>query len=313
MKSGIPLCSIILLFKKNMLLRGTGVALVTPFRNGQVDFDGLKNVIEHVIEGGVEYVVSLGTTGETPTLNPTEQLEVLDFTVKVIAGRVGVVAGFGGNNTQAIIDAIKAYHFKGVDAILSSSPAYNKPTQEGIYQHYMAIEAVSPVPIIIYNVPGRTASNVKASTTVRLANSSTKFIAIKEASGDMVQCMKIMRDKPTHFELLSGDDALSLPMIAFGASGVISVIGNAFPNEFSTMIRHALDGDFQTATQEHLALLKINDLLYIEGNPTGVKAALAFQNICKKEVRLPLLPLSDKSYEKLKLAIHTLKNQLFVH
>lgn len=295
-----------------MLLRGTGVALITPFRNGRVDFDGLTNVIEHVINGGVEYVVSLGTTGETPTLSEAEQFEVLDFTVKVVAERVPVVAGFGGNNTQAIINKIKNYHFKGVDAILSSSPNYNKPTQEGIYQHYMAIEAVAPRPIIIYNVPGRTASNIEAATTIRLAKSSNKFIAVKEASGNMMQCMDIARYKPPHFQLLSGDDALTLPMISFGASGVISVIGNAFPNEFSTMIRHALSGDFQTATQEHFALLDINNLLYVEGNPTGIKAACEIENICSREVRLPLVSFSEGNYAKLKTAIKTLKNKMVV-
>lgn len=293
-----------------MLLRGTGVALVTPFKNGQVDYDGLQNVIEHVIAGGVEYVVSLGTTGETPTLSPSERLEVLDFTIKVVAQRVLIVAGFGGNNTQAVIDSIKSYDFKGVDAILSASPGYNKPTQEGIYQHFMAIEAVAPRPIVIYNVPGRTSSNISAETTVRLAHSSDKFIAIKEASGDLMQCMKIVRDKPTNFQLLSGDDALTLPMISFGATGIISVIANALPNEFSTMIRHALNGDFQTATQEHLALLEVNDLLYVEGNPTGIKAALAAQNICSREMRLPLVSFTDENYSKLKSAIKKLKNQM---
>jgi 4-hydroxy-tetrahydrodipicolinate synthase len=295
-----------------MVLRGTGVALITPFKNGQVDYQGLTNIIEHVINGGVEYVVSLGTTGETPTLNAAEQLEVLDFTVKVVAERIPVIAGFGGNNTQAIIDNINSYHFKGVDAILSSSPNYNKPTQEGIYQHYMAIAAVSPRPIIIYNVPGRTASNIEADTVVRLANSSDKFIAIKEASGNMMQCMKIAKEKPAHFQLLSGDDALTLPMISFGATGVISVIANAFPDKFSTMIRQALSADFQTAARGHFALLDINDLLYIEGNPTGIKAACEIENLCSREVRLPLVPFSENNYTKLKTAIDTLKNKMVV-
>jgi 4-hydroxy-tetrahydrodipicolinate synthase len=225
---------------------------------------------------------------------------------------VPIVAGFGGNNTQAIIDSINNYHFEGVAAILSSSPAYNKPTQEGIYQHYMAIAEVAPVPIIIYNVPGRTASNIKAETTLRLAHSSDKFIAIKEASGKLVQCMKIMRDKPEDFLLLSGDDALALPMISFGAKGVISVMGNALPNEFSTMIRTALNGDFENATRQHLDLLAINDLLYEEGNPAGIKAAMEIQGICSREVRLPLVKLSKKNCDKLKQAIKTLKSQLVV-
>lgn len=305
MKNGLTITN-----QKAMLLRGTGVALITPFRNGKVDFEGLTNVIEHVIRGGVEYVVSLGTTGETPTLSVSEQLEVLDFTVKIVAGRVPVVAGFGGNNTQAIVEKIKRYHFKGVDAILSSSPNYNKPTQEGIYQHYMAIEAVAPRPIIIYNVPGRTSSNIEAATTIRLANSSEKFIAVKEASGNMMQCMEIIRHKPPRFQLLSGDDALTLPMISFGASGVISVIANAFPGEFSSMIRHALNGDFQTATQEHFALLDINNLLYVEGNPTGIKAACELEQLCSREVRLPLVPFSEENYSKLKVAVRALREKM---
>ncbi|MFT6937864.1 MAG: 4-hydroxy-tetrahydrodipicolinate synthase [Saprospiraceae bacterium] len=293
-----------------MLLRGTGVALITPFIDGEVDFNGLQNVIEHVISGGTEYVISLGTTGEAPTLDDKEIIKVLEFTVQVVAGRVPVVAGFGGSNTKAVIRTIKGYHFNGIAAILSSSPAYSKPTQEGLYQHYMAIEAVSPRPIIIYNVPGRTSQNIDAETTLRLAHSSDKFIAVKEASGDLLQCMKIMRDKPEHFQLLSGDDALALPMISFGATGVISVIGNALPNEFSTMIRHALSGDFATATQEHLSLLAVNDLLYIEGNPAGIKAAMEIQGICNKEVRLPLVALSDKNYLKLKKEIGNLKKNV---
>lgn len=293
-------------------LNGTGVALVTPFKNKAIDFEGLKNVIEHVISGGVEYVVSLGTTGEAPTLNDKEMIAVLDFTIKTVANRIPVVAGFGGNDTQTIINAIDNYHFDGVSAILSSSPAYNKPTQEGLYQHYMAIAEVAPVPIIIYNVPSRTATNIKAETTLRLAHSSDKFIAIKEASGKLVQCMKIMRDKPKDFLLLSGDDALSLPMISFGAKGVISVMANALPNEFSTMIRTALSGDFQSATQQHLRLLAINDLLYEEGNPAGIKAALEIQGICSRAVRLPLVKLSKKNCDKLKQAMKTLKSELFV-
>ncbi len=293
-------------------LNGTGVALITPFKNNKVDFDSLRKVIEHIISGGVEYVVSLGTTGETPTLNSSEMIEVLDFTIKVVGNRVPVVAGFGGNNTQAIIDAINSYHFEGVSAILSSSPAYNKPTQEGIYQHFMAIAEVAPVPIIIYNVPGRTASNIEAETTLRLAHSSDKFVAIKEASGNLLQCMKIIRDKPKDFLLLSGDDALALPMISFGGKGVISVMGNALPNEFSTMIRTALSGDFEEATRQHLDLLAINDLLYIEGNPVGIKAAMEIQGICSREVRLPLVKLSKKNCDRLKQAIKTLKSQMIL-
>jgi len=283
--------------------RGTGVALVTPFANGAVDFEGLKRVIEHCIEGGVEYLVSLGTTGESATLTPTESLEVLEFTTKTIAGRVLLVAGFGGNNTQASIEKIKSFHFNGIDAILSVSPYYNKPTQEGIYQHYMALAEAAPRPIIIYNVPSRTGSNITAETTLRLAHASEKFIAVKEASGDLIQCMNIVKGKPDNFLVLSGDDAITLPMLSFGIDGVISVVANAFPRPFSDMVRHGLTGDFKAASKLHFDLLKIIDLLFVEGNPAGVKAALELQNICSKEVRLPLVELSDKNYINMKNAI----------
>lgn len=290
-------------------LHGTGIALVTPFQNGIIDFDGLERVINHTIEGGVEYLVSLGTTGETPTLSKQEQKQVLEFTVKTVAGRVPIVAGFGGNNTAQLVEDIKNYHFKGVDFILSSSPNYNKPTQEGIFQHYMAIAEVAPVPIIIYNVPGRTARNISAETTIRLAKASNKFCAIKEASGDMEQCMKIARDKPEHFLLLSGDDPLTLPMMSFGAKGVISVIGNALPREFSDMIRYCLAGDFKMATPLHFELLETIDLIFRDGNPAGVKALLEMQNICSKEVRLPLVQLTEPTNEALKVELEKISSK----
>lgn len=283
--------------------RGTGVALVTPFANEAVDFEGLERVINHCIEGGVEYLVSLGTTGESATLTPTESLEVLEFTTKTIAGRAPLVAGFGGNNTQAIIDKIKTSHFEGVDAILSVSPYYNKPTQEGIYRHYMALAEVAPRPIIIYNVPSRTGSNIAAETTLRLAHASEKFIAVKEASGNLVQCMNIVKGKPDNFLVLSGDDAITLPMLSFGIDGVISVLANAFPRPFSDMVRHGLNGGFKAASKLHLDLLEIMDLLFVEGNPAGVKAALELQDICSKTVRLPLVELSEKNYINMKNAI----------
>jgi len=288
--------------------RGTGVALVTPFTSGVVDFEGLRAVIEHCIEGGVEHLVSLGTTGESATLTPTESLEVLEFTTKTIAGRVPLVAGFGGNNTQAIIDKIKAFHFEGVDAILSVSPYYNKPTQEGIYRHYMALAEIAPRPIVIYNVPSRTGSNIAAETTLRLAHASEKFIAVKEASGNLIQCMNIIKGKPDNFLVLSGDDAITLPMLSFGIDGVISVVANAFPRPFSDMVRHGLSGDFKAASKHHFDLLEIMDLLFVEGNPAGVKAALELQNICSKEVRLPLVELSEKNYTNMKNAIERLSD-----
>lgn len=286
--------------------RGTGVALVTPFENGIVDYQGLERLINHVITGGVEYLVSLGTTGETPTLTAKEQIEVLEFTIKTAAKRVPIVAGFGGNNTAQIIEDIKNFHFEGIDAILSSSPNYNKPTQEGIYQHYMAIAEVAPVPVIIYNVPGRTAKNISAETTLRLAHASDKFMAIKEASGDMTQCMKIVRDKPENFLVLSGDDNLTLPMLSFGMDGVISVIANSNPRPFSDMVRAGLAGNFKKAQKLHFALLEMMSLIFVDGNPSGVKGALAQLGICNKEVRLPLVELTEATDKAIEIELKKL-------
>lgn len=278
---------------------GTGVALVTPFQQGKVDFPALERLINHCIDGGVQYLVALGTTGETPTLSTEERHAVLDFVIEKTAKRVPVVAGFGGNNTQALLEQIKARDFEGVDAILSSSPSYNKPSQEGIYQHYMALAEVAPRPIILYNVPGRTSSNMTAATTLRLAHSSDKFVAIKEASGDLGQCMAILKQKPENFSLVSGDDNLTLPLLACGATGVISVVGNAFPKAFSSMVNAGVAGDFETARKLHYQLLDILDLLFVDGNPAGVKAALEILGICHKEQRLPLVDARPETYQAL--------------
>ncbi len=288
--------------------KGTGVALVTPFRGGAVDYPGLERVVNHCIGGGVEYLVSLGTTGEAATLTAEEADKVLDFTIQTIAGRVPLVAGFGGNNTQAVINKIQQRDFAGIDAILSVSPYYNKPTQEGIYRHYMALAEVAPHPIIIYNVPSRTGSNITAETTLRLAKAHKKFIAVKEASGDLAQCMHIVKHKPDDFLVLSGDDILNLPMLSFGTDGIISVVANAFPKAFSDLTRHALAGNFKTAAQLHFSLLDIIGLLFVEGNPAGVKAALQLQDICSKEVRLPLVELSKETHQKMSEAISKLLN-----
>jgi len=278
------------------LFTGTGVALVTPFKNGVVDYDGLERLINHNIEGGVEFLVSLGTTGESVTLTEEEKHAVLDFTVKIAAGRVSIVAGFGGSNTAALVQSIKNYHFKGVDGILSASPAYNKPTQEGIYQHFMAIAAIAPCSIILYNVPGRTASNMTAETTLRLANASDKFVAIKEASGNLAQCMEIVNGaKPAHFAVLSGDDNLTLPMLACGMDGLISVIANAYPQGYSNMVRAGLSGDFAKARDLHYSFMHLVDLLFVDGNPAGVKYALQQLGICGEELRLPLVPATDNT------------------
>lgn len=284
--------------------RGTGVALVTPFRNKAIDFDRLAAIIDFVIDGGVDYIVSLGTTGEAITLSSEECLEVLRFTVKHNQGRVPIVAGyFGSNYTEKLVNKIRNYDFDGISAIMASSPAYSKPSQEGIYRHYMAMEAVSPVPIIIYNVPGRTSSNISAQTSLRLAHSSEKFIAVKEASGNVEQVMQILKNRPDHFLVLSGDDPLTLPLMSVGADGAISVIANAFPQQFSSMIRAGLSGDWTTARQLNFDLLDVHPWLYIEGNPVGIKAAMEIQGLCTREVRIPLVSLSDDNYAHLKVAM----------
>ncbi|MEY4926191.1 MAG: hypothetical protein RI894_627 [Bacteroidota bacterium] len=280
----------------NLKFTGTGVALVTPFKKFAVDFDGLAAVINHVIDGGVDYVVSLGTTGEPVTMTPAEQLAVLEFTIKQVAGRCRIVAGFGGNNTAKLQEEIGAFHFEGVDAILSASPAYNKPTQEGIYAHYMALAETAPRPIILYNVPGRTASNMAADTTLRLAAQGiAHFAGMKEASGNLAQVMAISKYKPADFALISGDDNLTLPMMSVGAEGLISVTANAFPHQVSKMVAFATAGDFAAARQFHFSLQDMTDLFFIDGNPAGVKGALEQLGICSNEVRLPLLPLTEKT------------------
>lgn len=273
--------------------RGTGVALVTPFKDGEIDFDALEKIIRHCTDTGVDYLVSLGTTGESVTLNTEEKHAVLDFTIKKNKGRLPIVAGFGGNDTRQVIQEMEAYHFEGVDAILSSSPAYNKPTQEGIFQHYMALAEVAPRPVIIYNVPGRTSSNISAETTLRLAHASKKFIAIKEASGNMNQATKIIKNKPENFLVISGDDPTALPLLSIGGDGVISVIANALAEPFAHMIRIGLNGDFQKAASLHQLLSDIHPWLYKDGNPAGIKAVMQMMNICSDEVRLPLVPIGE--------------------
>ena len=275
--------------------RGTGVALVTPFKKGKVDYDALHRIIEHTLSGGVNYLVFLGTTGESVTLTQAEHRQIIDFGIKTVAGRVPVVAGiFGDNDTKYLIDKVKKFNFDGVDAILSSSPAYNKPSQEGIYQHYMQLAEKSPVPIIIYNVPSRTSSNITAATTLRLAHASNNFLGIKEASNDLAQITTIIKHCPEDFLVISGDDFNALPIIASGGDGVISVIGNALPQQFSQLVTAALADDYKTAQEKHLLLLELYTTLFIEGNPAGVKAALALQNLCADEVRLPLTAMTKQ-------------------
>lgn len=277
-------------------LRGTGVALVTPFKNnGDIDWEDLERIIEHVLTGGVEFLVSLGTTGESVTISEEEQRQILDFTIKVNRGRVPLIAGvFGSNNTRALVEKVQNFNFEGIDALLSSNPSYSKPGQEGIFQHYMALAEASPRPIIIYNVPSRTASNMAAETTLRLANASDKFLGIKEASDDIYQVIKILKGRPKNFLMLSGDDFMTLPLIAVGGDGVISVIANATPRPFSDMVRAALRQDIATAQKLNFKFLELYKLLFIEGNPVGVKAALELQGLCSRDVRLPLVPMTEQ-------------------
>ena len=274
---------------------GTGVAIITPFQtDGSVDFPALEKLIENLIANGIDYLVSLGTTGETATLTALEKKEIWQFTAQTVSGRVPLVAGIGGNDTRAIIENIKNFDKQGFDAILSVSPYYNKPTQEGIYQHYKAVAAASDLPLILYNVPGRTGSNISAATTVRLAHDVDKIIAIKEASGNFEQFNQIMRDKPAGFMLISGDDPVTLPMIALGAVGVISVIGNAIPQLFSDMVRLCLEEKWEAARNLHFKLIEFTRLMFADGNPAGVKEALQFSGICENTLRLPLVPVNPQ-------------------
>lgn len=289
---------------------GTGVALVTPFSNGQIDFEALTRIIDHVIDGGVEYVVSLGTTGEATSLSEEEQSAVIRHTAQVVAGRVPIVAGhFGGNNTAQVCEKLRAFDASGISAILSSSPAYVKPSQEGIYQHYMVLAEASPLPLIIYNVPGRTASNISAATLVRLAKASSKFIGVKDASADLVQGSVIARDAPAGFTLISGDDPTALAAVEIGCKGVISVIANVFPRVFSDMMRLAAQGKRDEAAALHYKLLDLHHWLYIEGNPVGIKEAMAHKGLCQAELRLPLVRMSEGNRSRLHLEMEKLKDK----
>ena len=284
--------------------RGTGVALITPFlADTTIDWESLERCIEHVVKGGVEYIVSLGTTGEAITLTSRECQQIFDFTVDKSKGRLPVVAGwFGANSTSHLLERLKNVDLRRADAILSSSPAYNKPSQEGIYQHYVEVEKASPVPIILYNVPSRTSSNVAPETFVRLSHLSDKFVGVKEASGNLVQAQYIMKHRASEdFLVLSGDDQITLGMIACGGDGVISVIANSHPAEFSSMVNAALNDEYSTARFYNDMLHDVHPILYAEGNPVGVKAAVSILGLCQNELRLPLMPLTKGNYDKLKV------------
>ena len=281
--------------------RGTGVALVTPFqKNGNIDFKALGKVIDHVIKGGVEYVVSLGTTGETPVLSKEEKKSLVKYTVEKTDKRVPVVVGIGGNNTREVIETFRHYDLSGVDAILSVSPYYNKPNQRGIVEHYKAVGDASPLPMIVYNVPGRTSSNISAETTLQLAEEVKNIFAVKEASGNFDQIMKIIKHKPKDFLVISGDDLITLPIIASGGDGVISVIANAFPKEFSEMTRQALSGNYPQAQKLHYKVDEFTRLIFADGNPAGVKCLMEMMKICSSHVRLPLVNVNAQVEKALK-------------
>jgi 4-hydroxy-tetrahydrodipicolinate synthase len=290
------------------LFSGTGVAIITPFReDGSVDFKSLEKLLEHIAGNGVDYVVVLGTTGEYVTLSKDEKKAVVNFVIDVINKRMPVVVGMGGNNTQDVISSIKSWDFDGIDGILSVAPYYNKPSQRGLFLHFKSVADVSPVPVIIYNVPSRTGCDISAETTVKLAREVKNIVAIKEASGNMSQIMHIIKNKPRNFQVLSGDDMLTLPMIALGGSGVISVIANAFPKEFSDMVRFALDGEIARACELHYKVLDMIWAIFAEGSPSGIKAALAIMGISKNHLRLPLVPVSEEHFKKMAMLIKKLQ------
>lgn len=279
---------------------GVGVALVTPFTSEkQVDFDALAKLVDYVIEGGVDFLVALGTTAETPTLSKEEKKLVLSFIIDHNKGRKPVVCGIGSNNTQEVIDTINDFSSLKYDGILSVVPYYNKPSQEGIYQHYKTIATFTDLPIILYNVPGRTVTNMLPATTLRLAKDFKNIVAIKEASGSLPQCMQLVQDALEGFNILSGDDNLALPQMAIGMKGIISVAANSYPKDFSSMVHAALDNNYNEARRLHYKLLEKMELLFVEGNPTGVKAVLADKGIIQNELRLPLVKASDDLYSKL--------------
>ena len=280
-------------------LKGTGVALVTPFKsNFDIDFDALGKVIDFVIEGGVEYLVTLGTTGETPTLDRSEKIDIATYTFEKAGNRVPVVIGIGGNNTHELVRDLQTFPVEKAVAVLSASPYYSKPSQEGLFYHYKALADASAKPILLYNVPGRTGRNLNAETTIRLANEVANIAGIKEASGDMTQCMQVLRDKPEDFLVVSGDDNLVLPQVACGMEGVISVAANCFPKDFTEMTRLCLAGNFKAAKAINDKLMEGYELLFAENNPAGVKAFLAEQGLIQNYLRLPLVPLSNGLYSK---------------
>lgn len=288
--------------------KGTGVAVITPFlKDKTVDYDSLSHLINHLITNGIDYLVALGSTAEAATLNADEKIKIASLFVTINQGRVPLVIGVGGNNTMEVVQELKTRDFTGYDAILSVSPSYNKPTQEGLYQHYKALSQASPLPIILYNVPGRTAQNIKPNTVLRLAQDFKNIIGIKEAAGDMAQALELLRIKPVEFDIISGDDLLALPITAAGGSGVISVIGQGIPNDFSKMIRLGLAGSLMEANAILFKMMPLIELVFAEGNPAGIKSILHQKNLCENILRLPLTPVSQELNEQISQFLSKLK------
>jgi len=292
----------------NFELKGLGVALITPFKNDKsIDFEALGKLIEHLIEANTDFLVVLGTTGETPSLSHSEKEEIKNFVKKHVAGRIPLVLGLGGNNTYMLVEEIKHSDLSGFDAILSVVPFYNKPSQEGIYQHFSLIAKASPLPVILYNVPGRTGVNMQASTTLRLAHDFTNIIGIKEASGNFVQIEEIIKNKPDRFQVISGDDGITYPLMTLGAVGVISVIGNAFPLQFGKMVRLCLEHKYDEALPIHFKFTELFNLMFVDGNPAGVKCALNALGMIRNELRLPLVPTRVSTNEKIHAILNGIK------
>ena len=292
----------------NNIFLGLGIALITPFtEDGAVDYESLSRLIDYQLDNGADFFCILATTGETPCLTLAEKAQIKSAIVRQVAGRVPILMGCGGNNTAAVVEELKSGDFSGIDGVLSVCPYYNKPSQEGLYQHFKAIAAATELPVVLYNVPGRTGINLKAETTCRLARDCKNIVAIKEASGSLEQVDEIIKYKPNDFEVISGDDALTFPMIACGAVGVISVIGNALPKEFSRMIRLEFNGEFEAAQKIHHKFTDLYSLLFVDGNPAGVKALLTEMGFIKNQLRLPLVPTRVTTLQKISSIIKELK------
>ena len=288
-------------------LKGMGVALITPFKEDEsVDYEALARLVDYQLQNGTDYLVVLGTTAETPTLTEEEKEQIIHLVVTKVNGRIPIVLGMGGNCTRTIVDQLKSKSFDGIDAILSVVPYYNKPSQEGIYQHYKAIAEATTLPIVLYNVPGRTGVNMTAETTLRIARDFKNVIAVKEASGNITQMDDIIKNKPKNFNVISGDDGITFPLITLGAIGVISVIGNAFPREFSRMVRLALAGDYDSARTIHHRFTELFSLLFVDGNPAGAKSMLNAMGFIENKLRLPLVPTRITTFEKIREVLRQL-------